>query len=184
MIASSVVAWAGAMADPRLNSVHLDFPRREEFRRAREVLVNGRGLNTQALEDRPSGRGDASNPHTIVEPERGNVPAGVRQWLMDQEGVYPLKVGVNTIGRMPDNDVVLHGPYVSRRHCAILVHAADGCELYDIASKNGTYLNGRRLSGPTRLTSGDEIRMCDRQLIFMSRTDAKDEPGHEHTHAE
>ncbi len=172
------------MADPRLNSIHLDASRRDEFRRARELLMSGRGLQTQALENYPSGERAASDPNTMVQNPKGGVPPGVKQWLMDQEGIYPLKAGVNTIGRMPDNDVVLQGPYVSRRHCAILVHTSSGCELYDIASKNGTYLNGRRLSGPTRLVSGDEIRMCDRQLIFMSRAEVKDEPGHETTRAE
>jgi pSer/pThr/pTyr-binding forkhead associated (FHA) protein len=93
----------------------------------------------------------------------------VDYWLMDHDGIYPLRVGVNTIGRLPDNNVVIQGAYVSRRHCAILVHARDGCELHDIASKNGTYINGLRLCGPTQLSAGDEIRMCDRQFIFMSK---------------
>jgi hypothetical protein len=172
------------MADPRLNSIHLDAPRREEFRRAREILVNGRGLQTQALEHYHSDERAVSDPNTMVQNPKGDAPPGLKQWLMDQEGIYPLKTGVNTVGRMPDNDVVLQGPYVSRRHCAILVHSSNGCELYDIASKNGTYLNGRRLSGPTQLVSGDEIRMCDRQLIFMSRADVKDHAGHDTTHAE
>jgi len=41
---------------------------------------------------------------------------------------------------MPDNDVVLQDAYVSRRHCAILIHlTGERCELHDIASKNGTF---------------------------------------------
>jgi pSer/pThr/pTyr-binding forkhead associated (FHA) protein len=89
---------------------------------------------------------------------------------MDRESVYPLKIGLNTVGRLSDNDVVLEDPYVSRRHCAVVIHAANGtCELHDVASKNGTYLNGNRLSGPTPLVSGDEIRLCDRQLVFITR---------------
>src|SRR5581483_9812419 len=95
---------------------------------------------------------------------------GVRFWLLDRESVYPLKIGLNTIGRAPENDVVLKDAFVSRRHCAILVHAGDGCELHDTASKNGTFLNGRKLAGPTPLNPGDEIRMCDCQLVFLTRT--------------
>jgi hypothetical protein len=171
------------MNDPRLNSVHLDFPRREDFRRARDVLLEGRGSHTVALERRPGllGGGDS---HTMIEDVRERPPASAEYWLMDREGIYPLKVGVNTIGRLPDNDVVIQGPYVSRRHCAILVHAGDGCELYDIASKNGTYINGLKLSGPTHLASGDEIRMCDRQFVFMSKKGKPDGPEHESTRAE
>ena len=92
---------------------------------------------------------------------------------MDRESAYPLKIGVNTIGRLPDNDVVIPGAYVSRRHCAILVHAGDGCELYDIASKNGTYINGQKMTSPVRLKPGDDIRMCDQHLVYMSRLPAE-----------
>jgi len=168
------------MNDPRLNSVHLGFPRREDFRRARGALLDARGMNTLALE-RPSGHGIG---HTMIENAPDCVPANAEFWLMDREGVYPLKLGVNTVGRLPDNDVVIPGPYVSRRHCAILVHSGEGCELYDIASKNGTFINGLKLSGPTHLASGDEIRMCDRQFVFMSKKASPDQPGHESTKAE
>lgn len=168
------------MTDPRLNSVHLEFPRREDFRRARDELLGGRGMHTQALEF-SSGILDS---HTMIQEARERVPPGLACWLMDKEGIYPLKMGVNTVGRLPDNDVVISGPYVSRRHCAILVHAGDGCELFDIASKNGTYINGRKLEHPTRLASGDEIRMCDRQFIFVTKTDPKGDAGHETMRAE
>jgi pSer/pThr/pTyr-binding forkhead associated (FHA) protein len=97
--------------------------------------------------------------------------------LMDRDYVYPLKVGLNTIGRMPDNDVVLEDAYVSRRHCAVLVHAGDQCELHDVASKNGTFLNGHKISGPTRLKSGDEIRMCNKLLVFVARVPEPGSPG-------
>ena len=172
------------MNDPRLNSVHLEFPRREDFRRAREALLEGRGMHTMAVE-KASGLLRGGDSHTMVENPRERPPSAADFWLMDREGIYPLKIGVNTIGRLPDNDVVIQGPYVSRRHCAILVHAGDGCELYDIASKNGTYINGLRLSGPTHLAAGDEIRMCDRNFVFMSKKGEKGVgPAHENTRSE
>jgi hypothetical protein len=162
------------MADPRLNSVHLDPPRRQEYRRAREVLLNARGWQTLAGEQQQGLLSSLENSNTIL-PNDNRPPAGLKYWLVDRDYVYPLKVGLNTVGRSPDNDVVVQDAYVSRRHCAILVHAGDGAELHDTASKNGTYLNGRKLSGPTRLTSGDEIRMCDQQFIFMARSAGADD---------
>jgi FHA domain len=170
------------MNDPRLNSVHLDFPRREDFRRARGLLLDARGEHTLA-EEQPEGH-ESGEAHTMIEGVRDCLPASAEFWLMDRESAYPLKIGVNTIGRLPDNDVVIPGAYVSRRHCAILVHAGDGCELYDIASKNGTYINGTRLSGPTKLQAGDEIRMCDRQFVFMSKKGKQDQPSLENTKVE
>jgi pSer/pThr/pTyr-binding forkhead associated (FHA) protein len=167
------------MNDPRLNSVHLEFPRREDFRRAREILVGSRGQHTIAAEQIPPAF--ASSSHTLVHEEREGGAASAEHWLVDQGSTYPLKVGVNTIGRLPDNDVVIEGPYVSRRHCAILVHAGNRCELYDIASKNGTFVNGAKLGGPTHLANGDEIRMCDRLFVFMSKRAGQRVDEHDNT---
>jgi pSer/pThr/pTyr-binding forkhead associated (FHA) protein len=79
--------------------------------------------------------------------------------------------------------VVVEDAYVSRRHCAVLVHAGNYCELHDVASKNGTYLNGRKIECPTRLKAGDEIRMCNKNLVFMSTAAAAeaDNPATQHT---
>jgi pSer/pThr/pTyr-binding forkhead associated (FHA) protein len=40
------------------------------------------------------------------------------------------------------------------------------CELHDVASKNGTLLNGKKIPGPSRLQSGDQITLCGRRLTF------------------
>jgi pSer/pThr/pTyr-binding forkhead associated (FHA) protein len=160
------------MVDPRLNSVHLEMPRRQEFRRAREVLMGARGPQTLVAEQRNA----SARPPTAIDQPISSLPGNVDLWLVDRDFVYPLRVGLNTVGRAPDNDVVIVDGYVSRRHCSIVVHANLMVELFDTASKNGTYINGHRLQGPTRLHPGDEIRMCDRQLVFMTR-DAEDGPN-------
>jgi pSer/pThr/pTyr-binding forkhead associated (FHA) protein len=154
------------MNDPRLNSVHLDPPRRAHYRRAREALYHACGPNTLAGHD-PGGVPESGN--TLIQGSAGQVPADVAYWLTDNRYVYPLRPGINTVGRSPENDVVLQDCYISRRHCAILVHGGNRCELHDTASKNGILVNGRKLSGPTMLRSGDEVRLCDLRLIFISR---------------
>jgi hypothetical protein len=158
------------MGDPRLNSMHLEAPRRQDYRRAREDLLRARGNYTLYAE------------HCVDEKDAGStcirnrVPGGVagthpelEYWLVDRDFIYPLKVGLNTLGRSKDNDVVVPEAHVSRRHCAILVHHNHACELHDTASKNGTFLNGSRLGSPTRLKPGDEIRVCNRQFVFLAR---------------
>jgi pSer/pThr/pTyr-binding forkhead associated (FHA) protein len=162
------------MADPRLNSIHLEAPRRQQYRQARERLLNARGWHTVLAEQAE----DLSDrPRTVIENDKNKAPAAVQFWLMDKDFIYPLRIGLNTVGRSPDNDVVIQDGYVSRRHCAILVHAGRGAELHDTASKNGTYLNGHKLSGPTKLRSGDEIRMCDRNLVFVTQGSGEPSPA-------
>src|SRR5260370_29874230 len=152
------------MDEARLNSMHLDLNRREDFRKARSELLQACGEQTHMAIEMQEPADSSAGSKTDLQNLRGRLPAGIDYVLMDQEVVYTLKVGVNTVGRLPDNDVVLADPYVSRRHCAVLIHAVDGGELHDVASKNGTQLNGRCIAQPTRLKSGDEIQMCDRRL--------------------
>jgi pSer/pThr/pTyr-binding forkhead associated (FHA) protein len=170
------------MADPRLNSIHLESPRRADYRRAREDLLRARGMNTMAVEaDVDPAEAAGANPHTIIQNAGDRPPTGLNFWLVDNEYIYPLKVGINTVGRSPDNDVVVQDSYISRRHCAILVHTHEACELHDTASKNGTYINGKRIAGPTRLHSGDEIRICDQRLVFVARTNPPEKESPTHT---
>ena len=156
------------MVDPRLNSVHLEAPRREDFRRAREALFQARGGHTLSAErdvDEPAD----SPSNTLIQKDGQQDPSTRLQfWLADDQYVYPLKIGLNTVGRSSDNDVVVADGFISRRHCAILMHTRRGCELHDTASKNGTFLNGVKVLRPTALKSGDTIRICDRQLVFMA----------------
>jgi hypothetical protein len=157
------------MLDPRLNSIHLDFPRRQEYRRCREALLSARGLLTLAAEN--------AN-HLMSDPEQwpirpDHVLPGTRYLLFDHRTgcANLLKTGLNTVGRLPSNDIRLEDLCVSRRHCAILVHVWGGCELHDTASRNGTLVNGQPVDRPIKLDSGDHIWICQRRLQFMSQED-------------
>lgn len=158
------------MVDPRFASIHLESAhRRDDFRRARAVLRGSCGNQTLAIDGERVRVGDELGGGSHTPLQRGQaVPPGLKCWLVDRDVIHPLKVGMNSVGRMPDNDVIVPDACISRRHCAILVHTDWTCELHDIASKNGTYLNGRRIAGPTRLNAGDEIKICDRRLIFLT----------------
>jgi FHA domain len=158
--------------DPRLNSVHLEPPRRQLFRHARELLLQARGNQTVCGEQNHELDPFGGGSHTFIERQGAQAKFEAEYCLLDRDCVYPLKVGINTVGRSSENDVVVADAFVSRRHCAILVHHSTVCELYDTASKNGTFVNGHKISGPTRLRTGDEIRMCDRNYVFVSKHDA------------
>jgi hypothetical protein len=55
-------------------------------------------------------------------------------------------------------DLVISDPGVSRRHARVLAHNG-GVIVEDLGSSNGTYVNGRRISGPVELGSGDEVQV-------------------------
>lgn len=161
------------MADTRLNSMHLALqPRRRDYRRARENLFSARGWLTLASE-RVQGWIPEDADWVSVLPERLPFLPVARYVLHDllTGQSHPTRIGVNTLGRSPGNDVVLEGSRVSRRHCVILVHAGRAAELHDTASLNGTRLNGRRVRQPCVLTSGDVIEVCKRSLLFVTVED-------------
>jgi hypothetical protein len=162
------------MADPRLNSLHLDPSRRQEYRRARDQLLESRGCETIYVERQRVEDSGVNN--TLIRQSLSALPPAVECWLTDREFVYPLKVGLNTMGRSADNDVIVEDLYVSRRHCAVLMHHDTSCVLQDTASKNGTYVNGAKIAGPTALRPGDRIRICNREYVFHNRAAAPDGP--------
>lgn len=71
---------------------------------------------------------------------------------------WELRKPVTTIGRHQDNDIVLNRREVSRQHAQIRWEA-DRYLLEDRGSKNGTFLNDRRIMGRELLRNGDRIRI-------------------------
>jgi pSer/pThr/pTyr-binding forkhead associated (FHA) protein len=57
-------------------------------------------------------------------------------------------------------DLVIDDPQVSRRHAGVRP-AGDALEVEDLGSLNGTWVNGTRIDGPTRLAPGDRVRVGD-----------------------
>lgn len=160
------------MSDPRLQSIHLgDQLRRDQFRAARQALQAACGSQTLAGEVRLLANDANSGCSSTVAAAMPGIPkpSGVARfafYLKDGTTIYPLHVGLNSVGRLPDNDVVVRDECVSRRHCAVVIHHDLRCELHDVASKNGTLLNGKKIPGPTKLQSGDQIHLCNRRLTF------------------
>jgi diguanylate cyclase (GGDEF)-like protein len=72
--------------------------------------------------------------------------------------VYRIKPGKNTLGRQPDNDVVISDESASRRHAEIYSHD-NSLVITDLSSTNGTFVNRQRLAQPLVLRSGDQIRI-------------------------
>jgi pSer/pThr/pTyr-binding forkhead associated (FHA) protein len=76
----------------------------------------------------------------------------------DNSVVFRVGPGsVKTVGRAPRADFILDAALVSRLHCR-LEASDDVLEVIDLASTNGTYVNGKRVHR-ARLASGDLLRV-------------------------
>ncbi|GMV79749.1 MAG: hypothetical protein AMXMBFR7_09330 [Planctomycetota bacterium] len=75
-----------------------------------------------------------------------------------------------TVGRVQTNDIVIKGDTaISREHCRFEVDSDSGvCELVDMGSSNGTFLNGKQLQKDERrrLRPGDKVQVGLTVLVF------------------
>jgi class 3 adenylate cyclase len=70
--------------------------------------------------------------------------------------MHPIGAEPITIGRAPDNAIVVQNASVSRRHARIR-HEGGRWLVEDLGTKNGTLKNGKRIEAPEALGEGDEI---------------------------
>ncbi|GLP82019.1 hypothetical protein TUM20984_34390 [Mycobacterium antarcticum] len=78
----------------------------------------------------------------------------------------PLGADRVTVGKSTTNLVSLdHDSTVSRVH-AVLERLGFAWSIRDVGSRNGTYLNGEKISAERILRSGDELRVGKTRLVF------------------
>jgi len=87
--------------------------------------------------------------------------------------LFDLAPGEVAVGRSPENAIALDSKQVSRRHLRFAITAQHEVTVEDLGSSNGTYINNRRIEGPTRLTKGDVLRVGDVVFKFIPQGDAE-----------
>lgn len=76
---------------------------------------------------------------------------------------------VVTIGRSAgNNDIIVNDVNVSRNHLQIIQDDNGNYSLVDLGSTNGTYVNGRRISGEVYLQPGDQVMIGSTVLPWQS----------------
>jgi hypothetical protein len=80
--------------------------------------------------------------------------------------------GAISIGRSPQNDVVLYNRMISKKHAYLNISLPErACDLVDLGSTNGTFLNGDKLDPHEsfRLTDGAEISFgTQAKVVYFS----------------
>src|SRR3954452_24091326 len=108
---------------------------------------------------------------SAIEAERGGHPFLVYRDGDDREQVFTFEPGSAeaSVGRQPSSDLVLDWDgEVSRLH-ARFERLDDHWMLVDDGiSRNGTFVNGERLSGRHRLSDGDSLRFGATTVTFRS----------------
>lgn len=96
---------------------------------------------------------------------------------MDEPYRWIVERDLTTLGRWPDNDVVLPDRLVSRHHARIR-RVGTQFLLEDLESTNGTFINGERNRGQYALQDGDSIQIAPSfQLRFVDSASTAPMPG-------
>ena len=83
----------------------------------------------------------------------------------EESFTFSLKQDKISIGRSADNDIAILDPYSSGHHS--LIYKKDKRYVVrDNNSKNGTFLNGKKIQGETILNKGDEVLIGSTRIIF------------------
>ncbi|MCP4357572.1 MAG: FHA domain-containing protein [Chloroflexi bacterium] len=92
-------------------------------------------------------------------------PSGLSAELVLERGPTPdtrfvVTAVTHSIGRSPNNEIVINDPEISRRHAQI-VPQGNQFAIEDLGSTNGTFVNGQRCAGLTPLKDGDVVELGD-----------------------
>jgi DNA-binding winged helix-turn-helix (wHTH) protein len=86
-------------------------------------------------------------------------------WVVLEKRDLELKPGDNIVGRGEGCRVFIPSSTVSRQHACIQVGARQAI-IRDLESRNGTYVNGRRVNDLVLLSDDDELRFGDVAIVF------------------
>lgn len=93
-------------------------------------------------------------------------PALVMRQGPQPNQAFSLHKIVLTLGRAADNDIVIDDAEVSRHHARLTLRGNDWV-LEDLGSRNGTFVNGQRITGPVLLRPGSQVALGPDVLFSM-----------------
>jgi serine/threonine protein kinase len=175
----------------RTGSYPVEAPSLEDLKRAHEVRTSqqppppaGRGallrlddVIARAIDPRPEHRHESAEA-LAADLRRSKLGLSdiprrpeTAWWLLGIAAVR-LKPGANILGRDPEADVWFDRPGISRHHARIEIAGTEAV-IEDLGSRNGTWVQGVRITALTPLRDGDRIRLGDLEVTVRARQTAQ-----------
>ena len=98
--------------------------------------------------------------------DAASVSGQPRGWLLGDVAEIALATGENVLGREGPGVILMKSSTVSRRHARVVIDE-ERAVIEDLGSKNGTFVNDRRVTAPTPVVEGDRVRVGS--LLFTFR---------------
>lgn len=130
-----------------------------------------RQLGPFALVQKPPEEGEKSEvTRTVIRPR---VAANAPTLLFEFDDLVvatlpPMQAEALSVGRLPDCELVIDQPSVSRLHAKISWDEGSGrARLEDLKSSNGSTVNGIPVMRPTWLMDGDDVCFGDARFCYL-----------------
>jgi DNA-binding winged helix-turn-helix (wHTH) protein len=88
--------------------------------------------------------------------------------LVWEGGRATVGEGEHVLGRDPNLELCVDSPSVSRCHARLRIRGGEAV-LEDLASKNGTFVNGKRITTATLISDRDQLRVGSVHIKFTVR---------------
>lgn len=103
---------------------------------------------------------------TVTVERHGPVPQPPGPLLMWGGNSFPLREGSTVIGRSTECEIHVPSERASKRHARVTV-SGGVVTVEDLSSRNGTLVNGARITAPVRLRDGDQIGVGPAVFLLM-----------------
>ncbi len=151
-------------AEQREQQLHREAAEREAQLSGARASEQQLRLQLARVNEQLAGLKPPGGKPAVAEPASGG-PARLLVRTTGKTGIVHVLAHRTTVGRTPDNSLQLDADFISRHH-AVLLESADGTVIEDLASTNGVYVNGARVSRQL-LKPGDRVTIGRTDFRFV-----------------
>lgn len=170
------------------DDIRINFVTNEEYRRGEFEIASSSKKGTAdaatsaaVTPPAPAPAPATPTPQTTAQPRPTPAPtapaaAVAKQAVLEVNGErFALHHPSIILGRSASADIPIEDPGVSRQHFKV-EERRDGYVVIDLGSTNGTYVDGRKIGGETRIADGTVISLGKTKVVFRLIT--KKSGGH------
>jgi ABC-type multidrug transport system ATPase subunit/pSer/pThr/pTyr-binding forkhead associated (FHA) protein len=162
------------------NQPYILHPHPARGRTLNGLLYRGQHIRGDQQFRKPLERGDIfriGDEHGTLVTLAYNDGSGAAQEILPEIRPIPLGAPVITIGRLPDNMLVLNHPQVSGHHARLERLPNGGYRIIDLGSTNHVYVNAQRVTNRV-LVPGNEIRIGPFRLTYTGNELTQHDESH------
>jgi chromosome segregation ATPase len=151
-------------AEEREQQLHREAAEREAQLSGARTTEQELRLQLARVNEQLAGKKPKGDQPAVAEPAP-DAPTRLLVRTTGKTGIVHVLAHRTTVGRTPDNSLQLDVDYISRHH-AVLLESAEGTVVEDLASTNGVYVNGERISRRL-LKPGDRVTIGRTDFRFV-----------------